>query len=81
MLIRLQWNHILIWYLFATQLKEKEIEVLEQTEKTLTEEEAKEFYSHKADEVSGTGGPWKEHKLLKSASGREKMGRLPHVLL
>ena len=32
-------------------MKEKGLEILEQTEKTLTEEEAREFYSHKKEEV------------------------------
>lgn len=33
-------------------MKEAGIEILEQQEKTLTEEEAREFYSHKQEEVS-----------------------------
>ena len=37
--------------MYNPQIQEAGIEILEQQEKTLTDEEAREFYSHKKDEV------------------------------
>ena len=36
---------------FFMKMKEKQLEIIEQKEITLTDEEAREFYSHKKDEV------------------------------